>query len=138
MTDIINEISINLSKDQQIAFDLIKQGHTVFITSAAGSGKSFLLKHIIEYLSEIYNPLDGSYAVTSLTGISSIQIEGQTLHSWAGIGLGEENAPILISKIKKEEWSFIFRFNTTTYYYTKFLTLQLKIIVTVHGVFPSN
>jgi len=101
MTDIINEISINLSKDQQIAFDLIKQGHTVFITSAAGSGKSFLLKHIIEYLSEIYNPLDGSYAVTSLTGISSIQIEGQTLHSWAGIGLGEENAPILISKIKK-------------------------------------
>jgi len=45
---------------------------------------------------------------------------------------------LLISKIKKEEWSFIFRFNTTTYYYTKFLTLQLKIIVKVHGVFPSN
>ena len=91
-----------LSQDQQQALDLIKQHQTVFISGQAGSGKTFLLKHIIKYLSTIYNKYDCTYAVTSLTGISSIQIDGQTLHSWAGIGLGEDSVPILINKIRKK------------------------------------
>ncbi|KAH9050434.1 DNA helicase Pif1 like protein [Lactarius hengduanensis] len=38
-------------------------------------------------------------AVTASTGIASISIGGTTLHSWAGIGLGEGTAERLSGKI---------------------------------------
>jgi ATP-dependent DNA helicase PIF1 len=60
--------------------DLIANGKNVFITGAAGTGKSFLLN----YIKEEYEYLH----ITSSTGISAINIGGQTLHSWAGIGIG--------------------------------------------------
>ena len=40
-----------------------------------------------------------SVAVTASTGIASINIGGTTLHSWAGIGLGEGTAGRLSGKI---------------------------------------
>ena len=43
-----------------------------------------------EYLPAEPNKL--RLAVTAATGIASINIDGCTLHSWAGIGLGKEDA----------------------------------------------
>lgn len=37
--------------------------------------------------------------ITASTGISSVSIGGTTLHSWAGIGLGQESAKNLAGKI---------------------------------------
>ena len=51
------------------------------VTGFAGTGKSFVLKHLIKTLSN-----EGLYA-TSSTGISAIPLGGMTLHSFAGIGI---------------------------------------------------
>lgn len=99
-----------MNEDQKLAFDLVKSGKNIFITGSAGTGKSFVLKEIIKSLKEKYqnNHLDNTHhlvgsptrwAVTSLTGVSSIPINGRTLHSWAGIGLGEGTVDQLVKKI---------------------------------------
>ncbi|MDR0423028.1 MAG: AAA family ATPase [Rickettsiales bacterium] len=73
-----------LSKSQQEAIDLIEEGKNIFITGPAGTGKSYLLN----YLKNEYKSLH----ITASTGIAAVNVGGQTLHSWAGIGLG--NLPI--------------------------------------------
>ncbi len=77
---------LSLSESQRLAVDKIAEGRNVFITGPAGTGKSFLLN----YIKEEYR--DNSLHVTASTGISAINVGGQTLHSWAGLGLG--NMPI--------------------------------------------
>ncbi|MDR2527116.1 MAG: AAA family ATPase [Rickettsiales bacterium] len=73
-----------MSQKQKEAVDLVEKGDNIFITGAAGTGKS----HILRYLKKKYDYLH----LTASTGISAINIGGQTLHSWAGLGLG--NLPI--------------------------------------------
>lgn len=77
---------LSLSESQRLAVDKIAEGRNVFITGPAGTGKSFLLN----YIKEEYR--GNSLHVTASTGISAINVGGQTLHSWAGLGLG--NMPI--------------------------------------------
>ncbi len=45
--------------------------------------------------------------VTASTGIAAVNIDGSTLHSFAGIGLGQEDVGILLRKVNmtaKERW----------------------------------
>lgn len=41
-------------------------------------------------------------AVTAPTGIAACNVGGVTIHSFGGIGLGNESAAHLVSKIKKQ------------------------------------
>jgi DNA replication protein DnaC len=41
-----------LSKEQQQLLDLMKSGKSVYFTGNAGTGKTILLKHFIQYLKE--------------------------------------------------------------------------------------
>jgi ATP-dependent DNA helicase PIF1 len=67
---------------QQQAFNSAIYGHSVFITGPAGTGKSYLMNHIIEHL----HKRGKKVAVTSLTGVSASLLDsGQTFHSWLGI-----------------------------------------------------
>lgn len=75
-----------LSQSQQLAIDTILQGHNVFITGSAGTGKSYLLSFLKEALK--YK----NFHITATTGIASVNIGGITLHSWAGIGI--EDVPV--------------------------------------------
>ena len=77
---------LSLSNSQRLAVDKIAGGKNVFITGPAGTGKSFLLN----YIKEEYR--DSGLHITASTGISAINVGGQTLHSWAGLGLG--NMPL--------------------------------------------
>lgn len=52
----------------------------------AGSGKSFVLNYIIQELQGIHS--ENTVAITAPTGIAAINIGGQTIHNFAGIGLG--------------------------------------------------
>ncbi len=68
---------------QSTALSILKLGHTTFLTGAAGSGKSYVLREYIAYLRNH----GVSYAVTASTGIASTHINGTTIHSWSGIGI---------------------------------------------------
>jgi ATP-dependent DNA helicase PIF1 len=88
-----------LTPDQQAAFAAIQEGKNIFLTGPAGTGKSYLLQHIL-------NNLGGKrVALTAMTGCAALLIstpthKAKTLHSWAGIGLGKESEAELCKKVR--------------------------------------
>lgn len=68
---------------QETALGILKTGRNVYLTGAAGSGKTHVLNQYVEYLKE-YNVGIG---ITASTGIAATHIGGMTIHSWAGIGI---------------------------------------------------
>lgn len=72
---------------------LIRQGRNIFVTGGAGVGKSYTLNR----LREVYK---NTLHVTSTTGISAINVRGQTLHSWAGIGIADKPVGQVVRAIK--------------------------------------
>jgi len=88
-----------LNEEQKRVFYLaVKEKVNLFFTGAAGTGKSFLLKKIITALELLYGKK--GVAVTALTGIAANNINGRTLHSFAGIGLGTESLSELVKRIQ--------------------------------------
>jgi ATP-dependent DNA helicase PIF1 len=83
-----------LNQKQTDAIIAIKNGKNVFLTGPAGSGKSY----VINQVRKIYGK---RASITSTTGISAIQLSGKTIHSWAGIGLGDKSVNFLVKEIKK-------------------------------------
>jgi len=68
---------------QSEAFDLLKMGKNIFLSGAAGAGKTYVLNKYINYLRE--NNVE--VAVTASTGIAATHLQGTTIHSWSGIGI---------------------------------------------------
>ncbi|KAJ7785925.1 PIF1-like helicase-domain-containing protein [Mycena metata] len=81
--------SMSLSAEQQAVLERVIRGQSTFFSGSAGTGKSVLLRAIINQLGGSGCPTLG---ITASTGIASINIGGTTLHSWAGIGIGNEPA----------------------------------------------
>lgn len=108
----ITKDGILLSDEQQHVLDeVILRNKNVFFTGSAGTGKSVLLRELIAQLRQKYAPKNSkndywessndSVAVTASTGIAACNIGGCTLHSFAGVGLGQEAVPVLISRVRK-------------------------------------
>lgn len=70
-----------LNEDQKEAFDLIKSGVNVAVSGLGGSGKSFLIEVLKEELGK-------GTLVLSTTGISAVNIGGETFHSGLSIPIG--------------------------------------------------
>lgn len=68
---------------QSIALEILKTGQNVFLTGAAGSGKTHVLHQYIDYLKE----KRVAYVCTASTGLAASHLDGRTFHSWSGIGL---------------------------------------------------
>ncbi|MES3004536.1 MAG: AAA family ATPase [Patescibacteria group bacterium] len=68
---------------QSEALDILKMGKNVFLTGAAGSGKTHVLNEYIKYLKS--HAVD--VAVTASTGIAATHLGGMTIHSWSGLGV---------------------------------------------------
>lgn len=93
-----------LSDEQQHVLDLVTESKkSVFFTGSAGTGKSVLLREIIATLRKKYLREPDRIAVTASTGLAACNIGGVTLHSFAGIGLGKEEVPELVKKIKRNQ-----------------------------------
>ena len=98
---------MELSREQQIAFDKYIKGENIFITGPGGSGKSALIKKIYNHAISFGKDIQ----VCALTGCAAVLLncKAKTLHSWAGIGLGNGTIEEIIRKIKaskfaKESW----------------------------------
>ncbi len=93
---------MELSREQQIAFDKYIKGENIFITGPGGTGKSALIKLIYKNSLSRWKDIH----VTALTGCASILLncKAKTLHSWAGIGLGQGTVENYILKIKKNKF----------------------------------
>ncbi|KAI8647753.1 PIF1-like helicase-domain-containing protein [Parasitella parasitica] len=87
-----------LSQEQKRVFNLVvRERKSLFFTGSAGTGKSVLLRAIIDKLRSEYG---SRVAVTASTGIAACNINGCTLHSFGGIGLGSEKADELAAKVE--------------------------------------
>ncbi|KAH3674545.1 hypothetical protein WICMUC_003222 [Wickerhamomyces mucosus] len=94
----------SLSEEQQHVAELVLQGSSLFYTGSAGTGKSVLLRSLIKRLKQKYRG-EGEVAITASTGLAACNIGGITLHSFSGIGLGNESVENLIKKIKRSKKS---------------------------------
>jgi ATP-dependent DNA helicase PIF1 len=94
---------MELSLEQQIVFDKYIAGNNIFITGPGGSGKSALIRQIYKHA---YSNSKKIY-VTALTGCAAVLLncQAKTLHSWAGIGLGNQPIENLVKKIKNNKFS---------------------------------
>lgn len=68
---------------QRDALNILKAGKNVYLTGAAGSGKTHTLNEYVSYLKN----RGVSVGVTASTGIAATHIGGTTIHSWSGIGI---------------------------------------------------
>ncbi|KOG97292.1 DNA helicase PIF1 [Saccharomyces eubayanus] len=93
------KIPICLSKEQESIIKLAENGHNIFYTGSAGTGKSILLREMIKILKGLYGR--ENVAVTASTGLAACNIGGITIHSFAGIGLGKGDADKLYKKVRR-------------------------------------
>ena len=72
--------------DQQLALEIMHNGEHVFLTGAAGSGKTHVLNQFIRQAKA-----DGKHvSVTATTGLAATHLGGSTIHAWSGIGVHDE------------------------------------------------
>jgi len=68
---------------QETALGILKTGRNVYLTGAAGAGKTYVLNQYITYLQK-HNVGIG---ITASTGIAATHLGGMTIHAWSGIGI---------------------------------------------------
>ncbi len=83
---------------QKEALDILKTGRNVFLTGAAGSGKTFVLREYIKYLQGLNAPI----GITASTGIAATHMGGVTIHSWSGIGIKDSLSKSEVQEIAEK------------------------------------
>ena len=123
---------MEFSKEQKILFDKYIRGNNIFITGPGGSGKSALIKMINEHAYKRFKDIQ----VTAMTGCASVLLncKAKTLHSWAGIGLGNGTTEQLVSKIKKNKFAKTLWKGTDILVVDEVSMLSLKLFNTVNEI----
>lgn len=69
-----------------MALEIMLSGESVLLTGPAGAGKTFVLNQFIRLAKS-----EGKHiSVTATTGLAATHLGGNTIHSWAGIGITDE------------------------------------------------
>ena len=85
---------------QTEALTIMKTGKSVFVTGAAGSGKTYVINEYIKYLKS-HNI---SIGITASTGIAATHMGGVTIHSWSGIGISDSLSDLEIDGIAEKKY----------------------------------
>ena len=95
-----------MNEEQKRFIKLASEGHNIFLTGAGGTGKSYIIQHLVDKYKAINKP----YGLTSMTGTAALLLgKATTLHSWACVGIARESAAKLIESINgsarsKRKW----------------------------------
>ena len=94
---------MDFSKEQQIAYNKYIAGNNIFITGPGGTGKTALIRCLQKDASK----KGINIQVCALTGCAAVLLEckAKTIHSWAGIGLGNGTIENIINKIMKNKYT---------------------------------
>lgn len=87
---------------QAEALSILKIGKNVFVTGAAGSGKTYLINSYIAYLKS-NNIVMG---ITASTGIAANHMGGVTIHSWAGMGIHSHMSAYEMEALLEKQYLF--------------------------------
>jgi ATP-dependent DNA helicase PIF1 len=90
---------MQFSSEQQIALNKYIEGKNIFITGPGGTGKTALIRHIQKEASKKCIDIQ----VCALTGCAAVLLEckAKTIHSWAGIGIGNGSIDQIITRVSK-------------------------------------
>ena len=93
---------MEFSTEQQLSYNKYIEGKNIFITGPGGTGKTALIRHIQK---DAYKKCI-DIQVCALTGCAAVLLEckAKTVHSWAGIGLGNGTIEQIITKIMKNRY----------------------------------
>ena len=95
-----------MNKEQEAFLKLAYEGHNIFLTGAGGTGKSYIIHHLVEE----YIKRGVKYGLTAMTGCAALLLgNARTLHSWACVGLGKDSIDKLVvsitnSKKSRQRW----------------------------------
>jgi len=107
---------------QKTALNILKAGKNVYLTGAAGSGKTYVINEYIAYLKHREVPV----GVTASTGIAATHIGGVTIHSWSGAGIQDSLSAREIEALTEKE-----------YLYKRFEKVKVLIIDEVSMLSPT-
>ena len=94
---------MKLSVDQEAALGAYLKGNNVFLTGPGGSGKTELIKQMVECAGE---SLGKNVQVCALTGCAAVLLNcgAKTVHSWAGIGLAAGPSGRVVERVCKNRY----------------------------------
>lgn len=87
--------------DQALALEIMLEGESVLLTGPAGSGKTYVLNQFVKHARE----QGKSVAITATTGLAATHLNGNTIHSWSGIGVHDELPKGLLKGMSKQRLS---------------------------------
>ena len=73
--------TLELSTEQANALNMLRSGENVFLTGAAGTGKSTVVR---QFVKETNSKL---FPVLASTGAAAVLVGGRTFHSFFGLGI---------------------------------------------------
>ena len=91
--------------NQETALGILLSGKNAFITGAAGAGKTYLLNEFMRRSKRANKRV----ARTASTGIAATLLDGNTVHSWSGVGIRDKLSPWFFEKLSKTRQNTIRR-----------------------------
>ena len=90
-----------LSVEQRAAYYKFIEGKNLFITGSGGTGKTRLIKHLLNHTQSVSKPT----AVCAMTGCAAILLNcgARTLHSWSGIKLAKGDSSKIIANVLRNK-----------------------------------
>lgn len=112
---------ISLSKKQEESLEIMRSGGNLFLTGLAGTGKSYVINTFVKE-----RKTTKKIAITATTGTAAVLLNGTTLFSYLGIGLGTQSADLMLIQLQKKK-----------FYYKRWIDLDILIIDEISMLNPE-